>query len=107
MTATELKKELKKRHITYKELAESSGIPESTLKNIFSFRTANPRIDTIRAIENSIGFCRTDDVFNTERLREDELRLLVAYNALVPAMRDYILSTVENLTAATAVEKKA
>ncbi len=55
MDILEIKKYLKEHKITYKMLAEMSGVPESTLKNIFGGFTPNPRIDTIEAIERALG----------------------------------------------------
>ena len=55
MDIMELKKYLKEHKITYKMLAEKSGVPESTIKNIFGGFTQNPRIDTIEAIERALG----------------------------------------------------
>ena len=55
MDIMEIKKYLKEHKITYKMLAEMSGVPESTLKNIFGGFTPNPRIDTIEAIERALG----------------------------------------------------
>lgn len=51
----EIKEYLKVNKITYKELSDKSGIPESTLKNLFSGATTNPRIATMRAIEQALG----------------------------------------------------
>ena len=50
-----LKTYLKSNKITYEQLSERSGIPLNTLKNIFSGRTPNPRIDTMQAIEAALG----------------------------------------------------
>lgn len=55
MDIMEIKKYLKEQKITYKMLAETSGVPESTLKNIFGGFTSNPRMDTIEAIERALG----------------------------------------------------
>lgn len=55
MTLEEIKSYLKVNKITYKELAEKSGVPESTLKNLFSGVTKNPRISTMQAIERALG----------------------------------------------------
>lgn len=52
---------LKANKITYEQLSERSGIPLNTLKNIFSERTQNPRIDTIKAIEAALGFEKTTE----------------------------------------------
>ena len=55
MEIMEIKKFLKEHKITYKMLAEMSGVPESTLKNIFGGFTPNPRMDTLDAIERALG----------------------------------------------------
>ena len=55
MEIMEIKKFLKEHKITYKMLAEMSGVPESTLKNIFGGFTPNPRKDTLEAIERALG----------------------------------------------------
>ena len=55
MTILEIKKYMKDNKITYQELADKSGIPLNTLKNIFSGSNKNPRIDTMQAIERALG----------------------------------------------------
>lgn len=55
MDIMEIKKYLKEHKITYKMLAEMSGVPESTLKNIFGGFTPHPRTDTMEAIERALG----------------------------------------------------
>lgn len=62
-TIEQIKHLLKESKITYGELSERSGIPEGTLKNIFSYRNRNPRIDTMRAIEEALGIEQSDEVF--------------------------------------------
>lgn len=56
---TAVKNELDKRHMTYKELSELSGVPIDTLNNFFRGKTKNPRIDTIQAIERALGLSST------------------------------------------------
>ena len=55
MDIMEIKRYLKEHKITYKMLAEMSGVPESTLKNIFGGFTPHPRTDTMEAIERALG----------------------------------------------------
>lgn len=55
MDIMEIKRYLKEYKITYKMLAEMSGVPESTLKNIFGGFTPHPRTDTMEAIERALG----------------------------------------------------
>ena len=58
-TVQTLKKTIKKMGMTYEQLSINSGIPLNTLKNIFSGRTENPRIDTMQAIERALGLAPT------------------------------------------------
>ena len=46
------KKELK---ITYEQLSQRSGVPLSTIYDIFRGVTTSPRIDTMQAIERALG----------------------------------------------------
>lgn len=54
MTILEIKSFMKTNKITYEMLSKKSGIPLTTLKYIFSGKTENPRIDTMRAIETAL-----------------------------------------------------
>ena len=84
---------LKSNKITYEQLSERSGIPLNTLKNIFSGRTPNPRIDTMQAIEEALELNRPMQFTEKEKalgvvteykekLSEDEMELLEAYRAI-------------------------
>lgn len=94
----ELKKLLRERKITYKELSERTNIPEGTLKNIFSGFTKNPRIDTIQTIENALATdTKTSDfeIVNTYTSNEEEIldmyRKLSKENKSVILKNFYIL----------------
>lgn len=50
-----LKKRKKEMGMSFDELAEKSGIPKTTLTNIFGGHTTSPRIDTMEAIERALG----------------------------------------------------
>lgn len=78
MTTQELKEILKKRKITYAELSKMSGVPINTIQNFMSNRTSSPRIDTMQAIENALGFVSPTAVQYTEK-ENDLVRL---YRAL-------------------------
>lgn len=69
MDIMEIKKYLKAHKITYKQLAEMSGVPESTLKNIFGGFTSNPRMDTIEAIERALGINEKSSPAEQESLK--------------------------------------
>ena len=55
MNIEQLKLEKKKRKMTLQQISDLSGIPKRTVDDIFSWHTTNPRIDTIKAIENALG----------------------------------------------------
>ncbi len=55
MNILEIKTFMKKNGITQIELSQKSNIPLQTLRKIFSGKTANPRIDTMQAIEKALG----------------------------------------------------
>lgn len=65
MTILEIKKIMKRQKVTYEELSRESNIPLNTIKKIFSGKTQNPRIDTMRAIENALGVS-SDGIFTAE-----------------------------------------
>ena len=50
-----LKQAKKKLRITYEELSASSGVPISTLYDIFRGVTTDPRASTLQAIERALG----------------------------------------------------
>lgn len=54
-TIEEIKKYMKDNKITQIQLSEMSNIPLGSLRNIFSGRVPNPRMDTLRAIETALG----------------------------------------------------
>ena len=61
MDIAEIKTFMKEHKITYGDLSKKSGVPESTLKNIFAGFTKNPRIDTMQAIERALGIDKDND----------------------------------------------
>lgn len=50
-----IKAELRNKGWKYADLAESSGIPLSTILKVLSGNTRSPRIDTVEAIERALG----------------------------------------------------
>lgn len=99
MEIKEIKQKLKKRKISYKNLSSLSGVPLNTLKNIFSERTSNPRIDTMQAIEKALGLADSSPLANAmvEQLTDKERRLLKAFNALIEPMQDIMLEQMEKM----------
>ena len=80
-TILELKTILKQRKITYAQLALMSGIPEGTLKNIFSTPDRNPRLDTMQAIEKALGLDSPKGAAESIVEQVDELNI-ADYNSL-------------------------
>ena len=99
MDIENLKKERKRKKITFKELSELSNIPERTIYDIFLGKTKNPRIDTMQAIEKALGLADNSPLANAmvETLTDKEKRLLRAFNALLEPMQDIMLEQREKL----------
>lgn len=55
MNIEDIKKHMKKNHITYEELSNKSNIPKGSLSHIFRGKVKNPRLDTMNAICNALG----------------------------------------------------
>lgn len=79
MTVEEIRNYMKKNKISQKQLSEKTGIPKQTLWYILSNRTQNPRIDTMQAIENALGFVSPTAV---SQFTEKENELIRLYRAL-------------------------
>lgn len=65
MDIQKLKQRKNELHLSYDELAEKSGIPKTTLTNIFLGRTPNPRTDTVEAIERALG------IYTSRKIEKD------------------------------------
>ena len=103
-----IKQEVKKQKISYETLSLMSGIPLNTLKNIFRGKSQNPRIDTIEAIEQALGFTYKKtpiaDVSLSENIKncvlplsEKEITLLEEFRGLLPEMQDLVITMMKNL----------
>lgn len=55
MDITRLKQAKKEKKLTYEQLSQISGVPISTIYDMFRGVTAAPRIDTVQAIEKALG----------------------------------------------------
>ena len=60
-----LKKAKKEKKMTFEQLSDKSGVPLSTLYDLFRGVTTAPRIDTMQAIESALGI--RDSLTNEER----------------------------------------
>lgn len=91
MEIAEIKNHLKKYKITYGQLSEQTGLNLTTVKRIFSGQIKNPHIETVRAIEQALGFIgeqttvpmrnifssEEQDIINDYRLLNAECQRLV------------------------------
>ena len=98
MEISKIKKYLKENNLTYDDLARMSGIPKQTISKVMCGATANPRSDTVDAIETALGL-KNKSEFHKWELSQKQLRLLTAFDCLVPEMQENILSFMENLAA--------
>lgn len=55
MEIKEIKNYIKQQKLTYAKVAELSGLSLGTIKEVFSGRTKNPRLDTMNAICKALG----------------------------------------------------
>ena len=56
--------------LSYEAIAEKSGIPAATIKNLCSGKTENPGLDTIRKVVYAMGGS-LDEMFNQGKSKED------------------------------------
>ena len=86
-----IKNYLTENGITYEELSKRSNISLNTLKCIFSGRTPNPRIDTVRAITNALGMQEEKQTLAQQVVDATLANLNIAdYNLLTPAERQQV-----------------
>lgn len=75
-TVSELKKICKENKIKYAELAELSGIPLGTIKNIFAMGDdVHPRLDTMQSLEEALGLSHDKSLADTIIEHIDELNI--------------------------------
>lgn len=96
MTLEEIKNYLKVNKITYKELSEQSGVPESTLKNLFSGATTNPRISTMQAIERALGIDKQPAAPISNEITEERLQALGFDLSEIETLSDKDIETIRN-----------
>ena len=65
MNIERLKNAKKEKKLTYEELSKSSGVPLSTIYDLFRGVTTAPRIDTMQAIEKALGL---DNAYSDEEI---------------------------------------
>lgn len=62
---------------TYETISNLSGIPEATIKNIFSGKTEDPRFETVSAIVNAMGGS-LDAIYSAAKRDDVEANAVIA-----------------------------
>ena len=82
-----------KGNFTYSDIAKLSGIPEATVRKIFSGETADPRFETLAKLVISMGGS-LDDIVQSHKETEIEnnavMVLKEAYEARIDALRERV-----------------
>lgn len=96
-----IKTYMKNNKITYEDLAAKANMSIGTIKSIFSGRTPNPRIDTLRIIKDALGLDEKKpladeiveqvaelNIADYQNLSEDEKKKIAEiFNATVSAFK--------------------
>lgn len=95
-----LKEAKKAKKITFDNLSVESGIPVSTIYDIFRGVTTSPRIDTIEAIEKALGLDDDQEAQEftltaKETVTGIEYDLLTAFRKLTDNEKKALLQTAE------------
>ncbi len=93
MEIVEIKQHMKKYKITYAQLAEETGLNLTTIKRIFSGHIKNPHLETMRAIEQALGFVKQPER-PALSLTESERELLETFRTLSPYLQGLAVETV-------------
>ena len=82
-----------KGNFTYSDIAKLSGIPEATVRKIFSGETADPRFETLAKLVISMGGS-LDDIVQSHKENEIETNAVMvlkeAYEARIDALRERV-----------------
>lgn len=80
---------------TWADIANVSGIPESTIRKIFSGETPDPRFDTVTKLIVSMGG-NLDDAIDNKRKKDIEISSQISlketYDMLLEEKKEYIAS---------------
>ena len=66
-----------KGNFTFESISKLSGVPEATVKNIFTGKTEDPRFETVSAIVISMGGS-LDAVYNLTKKEDVEANAVIA-----------------------------
>lgn len=88
-------KDLKKtKGMTSEQIAEATNIPESTIKRIFSGKTDNPYVDTLRRIVAVLGGS-LDDLFAETKIVVASTDLIELQNKYDKLLEDHSIAQAE------------
>ena len=92
MDITRLKQAKKEKRLTYEQLSKISGVPISTIYDMFRGVTTAPRIDTVQAIEKALGLTPPDwtEVEKANAITAEEAELLTLFRKLPPEGKDAV-----------------
>lgn len=82
-----------KGHFTYPDISNLSGIPEATIRKIFSGETPDPRFETVAKLVSAMGGSMNDII---EEKKEEEIEmnaimaLKEAYEARITDIKEHI-----------------
>ena len=103
MNIEQLKKAKKEKKMTYEELSKISGVPISTIYDLFRGITAAPRIDTLQAIEEALGLNKPTEWTDEEKafgvgrhptyLSEDEVEWVELRSEVIRVLGEDYLKT--------------
>ena len=66
-----------KGNFTYETISNLSGVPEATVRNIFSGKTEDPRFETVSALVNSMGGS-LDAIYSATKKEDVEANAVIA-----------------------------
>lgn len=94
MNIDDLKTLMKKKKISYSKLSANTNIPVSTIKAIFSGKTENPRLDTLKSIcaflDSDINRLYYNEITTEEGQDNDITELIKNYKKLSEKQKKHI-----------------
>ena len=85
-----IKSELRNKGWKYADLADSSGIPLSTILKVLSGNTRSPRIDTVEAIERALGLNDKSPANSKVVYSDDERAIVEMYRTLPSKLKKLV-----------------
>ena len=92
-----------KGNLSWQDISNASGLPEATIRKIFSGETADPRFETVVRLVSAMGgsLAKIDDIDKTESIEktdESQMKALIALKEVYEArIKDVKESSVEHI----------